>query len=233
MEDYKTGDYTDSDLSGYFGDSFKDWKITDFELCNYNKLIQLRKVLRDHGVYVDTGRTKPEVIEALMAAVKEEIPWPSPFIKRGLQSFEKREDESSSTKPFRKASLFEPRQKVEEEALETESKNPLFNLQYQRAPFNPQPKRPTLFSTSEAQSRIRPMDFAPQFNNPSQNTSHNRELGTFLKFYLSNNLKYSGQPNDSIRFKYNIFLDNCARASLPRTAYHNAFPTMLRVGALK
>ena len=118
MEDYEAGDYTESDLSGYFGDSFKNREFTDFKLCNYNKLILLRKLLRSNGVYVELGRTKAEVIEALMAAVKDELPWPSTPNNHVLEPSENFEHESWPRNLFRKPTTFEPRQKVEEEVLE-------------------------------------------------------------------------------------------------------------------
>lgn len=62
---------------------------------------------------------------------------------------------------------------------------------------------------------------------------YDRELGVLLRLYINDDLKYTGQQNDSINFKYNIFLDNCTRASLPMAAYRIAIPIMFTRSALK
>lgn len=263
MEDFKSGEYSASDLSGCFGDSFKDWSKVDFELCHYNKLVQLRKVLRDRGVYVDTGRTKDEVITALMAAVKSELPWPESPEKFGPLMSGKRKSENTTSPFARKSYNFQPRRKVEDDQSDTkENLTSLFarksynfqpkfkvednqsNTNIFKPTFEFQPRAPNL--PFEAESSRRPnynmqrqeiesysKENTPQTYTIKQNITFEKELGIFLRFYTNDELKYSGEPNDSIKFKYNIFLDNCTRSSLPKTAYRTAIPTMFTKSALQ
>ncbi|RKF83126.1 hypothetical protein GcM3_016025 [Golovinomyces cichoracearum] len=106
IDSFKRSGLEAADISGWFGDSFQAWTVEDFGKCAYNNLTQLRKILREKGVYVNTGRTKPEVIEALMAAIKEEIPWPTPYLKSDSQPSEPREEKQ----PQRQLS-FQPKRK--------------------------------------------------------------------------------------------------------------------------
>lgn len=118
IQEYKSEEYSASDLSGYFGDSFKDWKKNDFEICSYNKLVQLRKVLRERGVYIDTGRTKLEVISGLMEAVKKELPWPEHSQKPVLDPSGKRKAESFAPIFPRKTQGLFSKRKTEDDLFE-------------------------------------------------------------------------------------------------------------------
>ncbi|KAI0994517.1 hypothetical protein K3495_g13665 [Podosphaera aphanis] len=207
-----------SDISGWLGDSFQEWTVDDFNSCAYNNLTQLRKTLRDKGVYVDTGRPKPEVIKALMAALPE-----------------KRDENRILANIIPQKANFQPLQPQQKRKLNTEEAEttnqiqPLFNSSL--------PPRNPFEASSISESQKKPNRTKPNFSlsqtTSSSHTSYGREMGLLLKFYINDEHKYSGRPNDSISFKYGVFLDNCSRASLPRFAYRDAIPSMFTGSALR
>jgi hypothetical protein len=79
------------------------------------------------------------------------------------------------------------------------------------------------------QLRARERSAAPETADP---TSAGRELANLAKLYGSVDMKYGGEPFDSLSYKYTIFMDLCDRADVPQGALLKAFPTMLKGLAL-
>jgi len=76
------------------------------------------------------------------------------------------------------------------------------------------------------QLRAREQSAAPE------TASAGRELANLAKLYGSVDMKYGGEPFDSLSYKYTIFMDLCDRADVPQGALLKAFPTMLKGLAL-
>lgn len=85
-------------------------------------------MLRDHGVYIETGRLKKEVIDALIVAVKHELPWPDQAQRPSAKSFVKRVAESSTAVVPRKLFNFQSERRVEEEQNEPANTTNSFNF---------------------------------------------------------------------------------------------------------
>jgi len=73
---YEEHDITGDDLSMLYGQDFNNFTAEIFEQADQAIQSRLRKFLRKYGVYVNKARGL-RISDALVEAVKEELPWPS------------------------------------------------------------------------------------------------------------------------------------------------------------
>lgn len=136
-------------------------------------------------VYIDTGRTKPEVIKAIMEAVETGLPWPEQPQKLGLEISGKRKVE-----PF--APVF-PRKMQTSRFQSLPQAQPLGKF------LETESSKPNLFNVLDTSNKPFSNGNTPQNSSLKVNMSYERELGVFLRLYTSDDLKYSGKPNNSIK----------------------------------
>lgn len=72
---YSDNEYNNSDLSEYYTGDFANFDDNAFKIADKEVQRALRNFLRRNGVYVQIGRGF-SIVGALLAAIKEELPWP-------------------------------------------------------------------------------------------------------------------------------------------------------------
>jgi hypothetical protein len=75
MDQYEQHNFTGSDLSQFYGEDFQNFELDTFRAADPALTRKLRIFLRKYGVYVNSLRGH-YIPETLMAAIKEELPWP-------------------------------------------------------------------------------------------------------------------------------------------------------------
>jgi hypothetical protein len=160
------------DLVDYYYDDFKNFTRDTFSTCPIDVQKQLRDCLRERGIYVRKGRGI-QIANELHKAVHEDSPWP--------------DDDPDKPEQVLRATSQTPSGAAIKGALAPYDARPLL-----------QSVEPQVATPLVPQLRAREPSAAPETADP---TSAGRELANLAKLYGSVDMKYGGEPFDSLSYK--------------------------------
>ncbi|RKF64369.1 putative glycosyl transferase [Erysiphe neolycopersici] len=235
---YKRQAWSGSTLAIQFAEDFEDFKQEDFNNCDKETLINLRKHMRRNGVYVSMKRFEP-VAKALADAIKDELPWPELDKDRPNNL----PLHTSITPPKNEPSSSNVNPTIESKYVNnyhSQQHDPFFPRPVQqnfRSSYTPNQQNPSLlhgtnYIDQSPNTLPNPEEMISKTYNSNTHQGFSRELMSLNKMYSEEN-KYSGLPTESFTYKFSIFIDLASKSEIPQDALPTAFSTMLKGMALE